>query len=245
MLKLFMPFLKASFYGVVKFIDVADAVSQDAVADSLIAPLEETTDAAANPAEESVVADGEDTSVEQPEAETQETTEEAADDWLPTEQEKVFPPEVLERYAPRYGFTAEELQGDPRIARIVQDKLNSDIYINQLRQREEQADLVAETKPLEPTQQQQPQQQVTVEQHIQNIRKMVEGRTDPVVAKDFFTGFNKIFCVSDEQIAATLKSNPNAATDFTNLMSTYALNLFNTFVPDLIWNNLAPALEQV
>jgi hypothetical protein len=46
----------------------------------------------------------------------------------------VFPADVLAKFATRYGYTAEELQGDPRIARIVQEKLNSDIYIRQLKE---------------------------------------------------------------------------------------------------------------
>lgn len=226
--------------------DVTDAAVQDEIAESLMGSPQETSETASNPAEESQVTEGEQEQAETQGTQSQEQAEEVADDWLPTQQEKVFPPEVLEKYAPRYGYTAEELQGDPRLARLVQDKLNSDIYINELRTREQTQELAEETvqKP-EPTRTpEQQQQQVTLEQHIANIRQAVQQRTDPKLAQDFFTGFNKVFGVEDAQIAATLKSNPNAAMEFTSLMSTYALNLFNTFVPDLIWANLGPQIEQ-
>lgn len=72
-----------------------------------------------------------------PEETTEELSEETADDWLPTEQEKEFPLEVLQRYAPRYGYTAEEIAADPRLQVVLKDKLNSDIYVQQLREETE------------------------------------------------------------------------------------------------------------
>ena len=224
-------------------IDVTDAPSQDAIADTLVAPLEESTEAAENPAEEAVVTEGEEPT-NQEAATEQAEEEEVADDWLPTQQEKVFPDETLAKYAKRYGYTLEEIQADPRLHRTLTERLNNDIYIQDLRQREEQAELEQETEKPEPTRQEQPQQQITVEQHLANIRQMVQQRTDPTVAKEFFAGFNRIFGVSDQQIAETLKANPNAALEFTNHMSTFALNLFNSFVPDMVWANLSNMVEQ-
>lgn len=224
-------------------VDVVDAPTQDAIAESLMAPLESPTEAVENPAEEQVVEESAEQSQEQEEI-VEEQVEETADDWLPTEQEKVFSPETLARLAPRFGFTAEDLS-DPRLARLLNDKINSDVYIQQLAREREQAQLAEETAKPEPTRQEQKTEQPTLEQHIANIRTMVQQRTDPAIAKDFFTGFNKIFGVKDEDIAATLKSNPNAPMEFTTLMSTYALNLFNTFVPDMVWSNLQGQIDQI
>ncbi len=81
--------------------------------------------------------------------ETQQAEEdETADDWLPTEQEKEFPLAILQKYAPRYGYTAEEIAADPRLQVVLKDKLNSDIYVEQLRQQAENPDF-EETTPEE------------------------------------------------------------------------------------------------
>lgn len=101
------------------------------------APGGETTE----PAEEAPGA-GETTeeTTEEPALEATEqelTEEEIADDWLPTEQEKEFPLEVLQKYAPRYRYTAQEIAADPRLQEVLKDKLNTDIYVEQLRQETE------------------------------------------------------------------------------------------------------------
>lgn len=60
--------------------------------------------------------------------------EEVDDNWLPTEQEKEFPLEVLVKFGKRYGYTPEDIQADPRLQNSLKDKLNTDIYVEQLRQ---------------------------------------------------------------------------------------------------------------
>lgn len=72
---------------------------------------------------------------EQPEAQLSEETD---DNWLPTEQEKEFPLATLQRYGPRYGYTAAEIAADPRLQNLVKDKINTDIYVQQLTQEDQQ-----------------------------------------------------------------------------------------------------------
>ena len=210
--------------------DVSVAPEQDAIAESLLGdPTEQQPTETTGTEQEGTE------QVEQPVEQPEEFQEEQTDDWLPTEQEKVFPPEVLEKYAPRYGFTAEELQSDPRIARIVQDKLNSDIYINQLQQ-QEQLDEALEPQP-EPTQ----QPQVSREQYFQNLERMVQERTDPEVAKQFHNDFLKAFGVPDSEIA---KMPPQQAMQFTQTASKYMLNLVNTFMGDMLQGQLSQQISQ-
>src|SRR6185437_4409806 len=101
--------------------DIAEALTQDQLADSLEpAPIVGT-----EPAQDTE-AEGE---VETQEAETQpapDEVEETADDWLPTEQEKVFPLDVLVKFGARYQYTQEEIEADPRLQNALKDKLNSD-----------------------------------------------------------------------------------------------------------------------
>jgi hypothetical protein len=68
-----------------------------------------------------------------------ETEEEESTDWLPNEQLKEFPAEVIAKYAKRYGYTEEEL-ADPRIQRILKDKINSDIEIAKFHSQEEETE---------------------------------------------------------------------------------------------------------
>lgn len=93
--------------------------------------------------------------------ETQETTEEAPpveegqeqieeeevdDNWLPSEQEKEFPLDVLTKFGKRYGYSPEEIQADPRLQNALKDKLNSDIYIAQFNEAGQNLE-VEETTP--------------------------------------------------------------------------------------------------
>jgi len=84
--------------------------------------------------------------------ETQEVQEEETpDDWLPTEQEKEFPLDVLVKFGKRYGYTPEEIQADPRLQNTLKDKLNSDIYIAQFNQDEQNIGLEETTPRAEET----------------------------------------------------------------------------------------------
>ena len=72
---------------------------------------------------------------ETPTEQTETTTTEETDDpnWLPDEQQKVFPDDVVAKYGKRYGYSAEEIAADPRIRQALHDKINSDIFIAQQR----------------------------------------------------------------------------------------------------------------
>jgi len=72
---------------------------------------------------------------EQPETTTTEETDDP--NWLPDEQQKVFPDDVVAKYGKRYGYTAEEIAADPRIRQALHDKINSDIFIAQQREQAE------------------------------------------------------------------------------------------------------------
>ena len=76
---------------------------------------------------------------ETPTEQTETTTTEEADDpnWLPDEQQKVFPDDVIAKHGKRYGYTAEEIAADPRIRQALHDKINSDIFIAQQREQTE------------------------------------------------------------------------------------------------------------
>lgn len=212
--------------------DVTEAPTQDAIAESLLGEPQEQQVAEQPVAEQQPEIQEETQTAEQPTEQTQET----ADDWLPTEQEKVFPPDVLEKYAPRYGFTADELAADPRIARIVHDKLNSDIWIQQQQQAQQ---FEPEPQP-EPTQQP-TQPQPTREQYFAQLDRAIAERTDPQVAKDFHDGFLRAFGVPEAEIA---KASPQQAMQLTTVLSKYALNLMNTFIPDLLQVQLMPQINQ-
>jgi len=204
--------------------DISAAVEQDQIAESLLGESDEAQQETQQTVAEESNAATEDASTENA-GELSEATEETADDWLPTEQEKVFPAEVLEKYAPRYGFTAEELAGDPRIARIVQDKLNSDIYINQLQQQselEETADEVVAQPKQEPT-----QQQLTTQQWMQQVDRVAESLIDPEIASMFASQFLSTFGVKDAP-------TPEVARGLTKVMTTFGLNLMNTVLPQML-----------
>jgi hypothetical protein len=83
---------------------VIEAPVQDEIANSLLGEPEETTETATQDTgtEEQVVTEPE------PEGEEQ-IQEEAADDWLPTDQEKVFPDEVLVRHAQPLNFDSNPI----------------------------------------------------------------------------------------------------------------------------------------
>lgn len=71
------------------------------------------------------------------ETEAEATEEEEGDDWLPSEQEKRFPTEVLQQYAEKRGYNWADIKDRPDLVRLLSDKLNGDIYIKQLRDAEE------------------------------------------------------------------------------------------------------------
>ena len=82
------------------------------------------------------------------EAESVEGETEGEDaNWLPTEQLKVFPQEVIAKYAKRFGYTPEEIAADPRLANALSKMINSDIHIEAQKKAEEEAAAQAEDEP--------------------------------------------------------------------------------------------------
>lgn len=205
--------------------DVTEAPTQDAIAESLLGEPEQQV--AEQPEAEQQV---EEQVQEQPLAqEQQEQVEETAEDWLPTEQDKVFPDEVIERYAERMGVKPELLQ-EPTVRQLLVNKLNTDIFLEQQRQFAEQQ--TVEEQPAEVQQAEQPQ--VSMEQHFQNLARVVQERTDPQVAKQFHNEFLSIWQRPEAE-------QPMALAQVT---SKYMLNLVNTFLPDMLQAQLAQQLGQ-
>ncbi len=216
-----------------------DVLEQEQIADSLVAdPVEEEPETESTEGEEESTLEASQEDVDQEDA-----------DWLPEEQERVWPDEHLQRFAQgRYPALVKMWQ-DPnqpedirqQARQILHDKLNDSLEIRRLSQEGLEEEEVEEAPVTEqPTQRQLP----TREQYFDGLRQQLRTRTDPQVAKDFFNGFNKIYGLSDQQQQAILKANPNAATEFTELFSLYGMNLINTFADQLIWQNLGPQLEQ-
>lgn len=224
--------------------DILEQADQDAIADTLVAePEPESTE----PQEHTEAEEPETPEQSAEPSEQEPEAEEDAEDWLPTEQSKVFPQEIIAKYGKRYGYSAEEIEADPRLQRALTERMNQDIYVDHLRslQQEQEQEVVEEPEPQpqpEPTRTQQPE--ISRDQYFNTLNQAVTQRTDPQVAKDFYTGFVKSFGMNDQQIAETLKANPNAPMEFTRTMSVYALNLINTFADDLIGAKLGQHIEQ-
>lgn len=206
--------------------DVTDAPTQEAIAESLLGEPEQQ----------------EQTTVEQPEAEQQEAlgtqeqpleqqpepAQEEVENWLPSDQDKIFPDEVYARYGQRYNLSPEQAQ-DPLVRQLLHDKINADIFIQQ--QQEAQQYEPEPEQQLEPTQ---AQPQVSMEQHFQNLSRVVAERTDPQVAKQFHNEFLSIWQRPEAE-------QPMALAQVT---SKYMLNLVNTFLPDMLQAQLSQQLSQ-
>jgi hypothetical protein len=210
--------------------DITDAPTQDAIAESLLGPEEQ-------PVEQPVAEQQPETPVEEQPVEQEQPQEqpEAVENWLPSEQDKTFSEEALSRYAQRYGFDEQSLT-NPQLRQLIVDKINSDIFIHQQQQLEAEQFVEPEPQP-EPTR---TQPELTREQYFQQLDQLVSQRTDPNVAKDFYTGFMKVFGVPDQEIA----KNAAQAVPFTQLMTKYALNMVNSFLPDFLQAQLATQISQ-
>lgn len=213
--------------------DVTEAPNQDAIAESLLG--DQTEDQAV---EQPVTEQPTDTEVQAPEVEAEQAPE-TAEDWLPTEQDKVFSDDTYARYAERYGLTPQQAT-DPQLRQLLHDKINSDILIRQQQEQEQfqQEEPEQEAQP-EPTQQPQP---LSREQYFQNLDQMIQRTTDPQVAKDFHADFLRAFGVSEAEIA---KMPPEQAMRFTTTASKYMLNLMNTHIGSMLQGQLQPQLAQM
>jgi hypothetical protein len=211
--------------------DISEAVTQDNIAESLLGPEEQAT--AETSGTETQEFATEDQSVEEVEQ-----SEEASEDWLPSDQDKVFPDEVYAKYAQRYQLTPEQAT-DPLLRQLLHDKINTDIFVRQQQQQAEQWQEEAEAEPEpEPTQQ---QPNLSREQWFQQIEQAVQQTTDPEVAKAFHSEFLKAFGVPDAEIA---KIPAQQAMQFTNVASKYMLNLISTHLPNLLQSQLSNQIGQ-
>jgi hypothetical protein len=149
--------------------DVTMAPEQDAVAESLLGEPEEQQPIEQTGTEQPEAVDQE---PQQVEAES-EQQEETAEDWLPTDQDKVFPDEIYSRYAQRYGLSPEDA-ANPSLRQLLTDKINTDIFV---RQQQQMAEQYQEPEPV--AQQEPTQPQLTREQYFANLDRMIADRTDP------------------------------------------------------------------
>lgn len=214
--------------------DIMEQAEQDALADALVADPE--------PEPQEIPPEGEEPG-EVPDAQDgEEPIEEAADDWLPTEQEKVFPDEVLAKYATRYNI--DLAKADPQTRQLVIDKINSDIYLKSLQtqqqeepeEEEEEEGLVAQPEPTQP-----PPPPITFDQHIQQIQNIVKSKTSPDMANWVYNNFMKAFGVPTNEIQQLA---PQQAVPFVETLSVGFVNLLNTFAPDLFNAFMPQVLEQ-
>ncbi len=203
--------------------DVTEAPTQEAIADSLLPTEEQAVEAPE--AEQQVETEVQEQPLEQ---EQPEQVEEVAEDWLPTDQDKVFPDEVYARYGERYNLSPEQAQ-DPLVRQLLHDKINADIYIQQ--QREQQEQQIEPELQAEPTRE---QPQLTREQYFQQLERTVQERTDPEVAKSFHREFMGVWQKPEAE-------QPMA---FAQVASKYMLNLVQTFIPDLLQAQLSQQVNQ-
>src|SRR5579859_1427231 len=209
--------------------DVTEAVAQDAVAESLLGdPSPQETTEQTPTGTEAV----DNVEQDQPQETEQQLQEESPDDWLPSDQDKVFPDEVYAKYAQRYQFSPEQAT-DPLIRQLLHDKINSDIYLRQLQEQEQQQEFQVDEPRQEPTPQQ-AQQPVTFEQHLQSLQAFADRNTDPRIAQQFAGDFMKAFGVTEPV-------KPETAQALTRTFSTFGLNLIQTALPQM----LAPMLDQI
>lgn len=197
--------------------DVTDAVAQDAVADSLLGEPQ-TTD----PGQETVGTEPQ-TEVEAQPQEEVEQIEEIAEDWLPSEQDKVFSDDVYAKYAERYQLTPQQAS-DPLIRQLLHDKINSDIFLRQQQEQQPLEELEAEV----PQQQQVAEQKLpTFEEHLATLNQWSERYTDPKIAQAFGDQFMKAFGVNEP-------AKPETARALAQTMSTFGMNLIQTALPQVL-----------
>src|SRR5690242_19795936 len=144
--------------------DITVAPEQDAIADSLVSEESQEQVVEQPETEQQREPDVSEQPVEQQE---QEVEQEVAEDWLPSEQDKVFPDDIYAKFAERYKITPEVLEANPSLRYLLHDSINREIYIRQQRE-QEQFQEEPEPEPVPEPTREQPQPQITREQHFQN-----------------------------------------------------------------------------
>jgi hypothetical protein len=134
----------------------------------------------------------------------------------------------LQKYCQRYGLD-ENILANPQLRQLVTDKINTDIYLQQQQQAEQEVEPEAVEEPTQDV------PQLSREQHFQQLALAVQQRTDPEVAKAFHNEFLSIWKLPENQ-------QPMALAGVT---SKYMLNLVSTFLPDMLQAQLSSQLNQV
>lgn len=168
---------------------------------------------------------------DQGEGTTAATTDETESTYsLPDEQLKVFPAEVYQEYAEnRYPELAKMLtdQNLPeptrkQVQQILHDKLNGDIYIQRLEEKEEQEVEEVEEETEEAEDQPAADPVKAQAEAEQRMAQFVDQVTDPKVALQFTENFTKAFEIKDPQARAIA---------VTKTLSTGMLNLLKDALP--------------
>ena len=123
--------------------------------------------------------------------------EETADDWLPEEQKKEFPFEVLSEFAQkRYKIDPERLKNDPQLQLLVKDKLNSDIELRKRLASDDSLDLdgaddaedeTAEAQPVQLTPEQQKEKYYQFVDHV--VGKVFDQNAVAELGKNLYSAF--------------------------------------------------------
>lgn len=150
---------------------------------------------------------------------------------LPSTQSKVFPEEAILEFAQnRYPELAKLLndqtlpeQSRKHIRQVIHDKLNGDIYIEELKAAGETDEVEEADDVPEPTQADPAQLQ---EHWNQAVNQFVDRVTDPKVAQDFTDNFTKAFDIKDPQ---------QRSLAVTKTLSGAAVNLMRHAVPELLF----------
>jgi hypothetical protein len=194
----------------------ADTEAQPYV--SIFDEPEEQEQSSAEPGEVEEVAEGGSEHSDEPET--------VDSEWLPSEQLKVFPAEVIAKYAKRFGYSPEDIAADERLANALSKMINSDIHIaEQKRLAEEAEHAEQEEEPeqeLEPTQHTDP---VQAQAHREaQINQFVDRVTDPKVAVKFTEDFTKAFEIKDPEargVAVTKALTRGITNLFPDLISAF------------------------
>lgn len=186
--------------------------------------LEPSTEAVDQPEPSADEVDG----TEQPDANSETETEDSDADYLPSEQEKVFPDSVYERYAKRYKVDPE-LLSNPQIRQLLNDKINSDIFITQQKAAQAKEEETDEEPTLGAPQKQEPNlpPEEARKQYMKQLDEYANQFVDPDIAKEFDAEFVKAY--SDESLQPEVRAQM-----ITKTFTKFGLNLLRSVAPSLI-----------
>lgn len=171
--------------------------------------------------------------------------EQEDENWLPDEQSKVFPDDVVAKYAKRYGYTAEDLAADPRITKALHDKINSDIFIAQQKaaQTTEEPTLEDETEtepeatqpPLEPTE--------ARKQYYAQVDKFIDSYVDKQAITEAGTELLKAMGVDVASQQPEVQALVRNAPVIGRTLARFGADLVNTMLPRMLPNMLPELVE--